>query len=302
MVKKRNERLGRVLVCGGLLILASCSRGREPTGPPTQSVPQFGHVFVVVEENHDYSSVIDSSSMPYLSGLANQYGLATQAYGNTHPSIGNYFMLTVGQVITNDDEFTGTITADNIVRELVAAGKTWRSYAEDLPSIGFLGKGVIGLYASRHNPVVYLSDVVGDSAQAKNVVPFSQFAGDLANNTLPQYSFIVPNVCSDAHDCSLSAADNWLRANLAPLIASAAFQQDGLLIITFDEAGSDTTNGGGRVAWVAVSPRFSRRGYLSTTPYQHQSTLRLMAKGLGLTTFPGAAASAPDMAEFFAVP
>jgi len=58
------------------------------------AVPQVKHVFIIVEENHSYSSVIGSSSMPYLNGLARRYGLATSYYANVHPSIGNYFMLT----------------------------------------------------------------------------------------------------------------------------------------------------------------------------------------------------------------
>jgi hypothetical protein len=110
---------------------------------------------------------------------------------------------------------------------------------------------------------------------------------------------IVPNLCDDAHDCSLATADGWLQANIAPLIASAAFQRDGLLIIIFDEGpDSDTSHGGGRVAWVVVSPR-AKTGYQSTTLYQHESTLRLMLQALGVTAFPNAAATAPDMTEFF---
>ena len=53
-----------------------------------------------MEENHSYSSVIGNAAMPYLNRLASQYGLATQYYANTHPSIGNYFMLTTGQMVT----------------------------------------------------------------------------------------------------------------------------------------------------------------------------------------------------------
>ena len=61
------------------------------------------------------------------------------SYGNTHPSIGNYLMLATGQVLTNDDNQTPSsfpVSADNVVRELLAAGKTWKAYAEDLPSVG----------------------------------------------------------------------------------------------------------------------------------------------------------------------
>src|SRR5881296_653461 len=257
----------------------------------------FGHVFIVTEENHDYASVIGSSLMPYLNGLAQQYGLATQYYANTHPSIGNYFELATGQIITNNDSYSTIVTVDNIVRQLLAAGKTWKSYAEDLPSVGFTG-ATSGGYARKHNVFALLSDVVNDAAQVQNLVPFTQFATDLANGTLPTFSNIVPNLCNDAHDCSLSTADSWLQTNIAPLIASPVFQQDGLLIIVFDESGGDNTLGGGRVYWAAISPK-SKRGYQSTTTYQHPSTLRLILKGLGVNVFPGASATAPDMSEFF---
>jgi acid phosphatase len=242
--------------------------------------------------------VIGSSSMPYLNGLAQQYGLATQYYANTHPSIGNYFELATGQILTNDDGSSTIEDVPNVVRSLVAAGKTWKSYAESIPNACYLG-GDTGNYARKHNVFALLSDVANDpSGQACNIVPFTQFATDLANGTLPAFSNIVPDLCNDAHDCSLSTADDWLKTNIDPLIKSAAFQQDGLLIIVFDESGGDNTNGGGKVAWVAVSPK-SKPGYQSTTTYQHQSTLRLILKGLGVTAFPGDAASAPDMDEFF---
>jgi len=235
--------------------------------------------------------------MPYLNGLANQYALATQYYANTHPSIGNYFELATGQIITNNDSYSTIVTVDNVVRRLLAAGKTWKSYAEDLPSVGYTG-GDVGNYARKHNVFALLSDVVNDTAQRRNLVPFTQFPADLANGTLPHYSNIVPNLCNDAHDCSLATADTWLRNNIAPLLASATFQQDGLLIIVFDEAGGDNTNGGGRIVWVVVSPK-AKRGYQSTTLYQHQSTLRLTLEAFGITVFPGAGATAPAMSEFF---
>jgi uncharacterized protein YjdB len=267
------------------------------TAAPPPGSSQFGHVFIVTEENTDYVDVT-SSAMPYLTGLAAQYGLATQYYANTHPSIGNYFELSTGQILTNDDGSSTIQNVPNIVRSLVAAGKTWKSYAEDIPNACYLG-GDTGGYARKHNIFPLLSDVANDpTGQGCNNVPFTQFATDLANGTLPTFSNIVPNLCNDAHDCSLTTADNWLKTNIAPLIASPVFQQDGLLIIVFDEAGGDSSHGGGRVYWVAVSPK-SKPNYQSTTLYQHPSTLRLILQGLGVTVFPGAAATAPDMSEFF---
>ncbi len=276
--------------------LALAASASELAAAP--QLPLFNHVFIVLEENANYTSVIGSSSMPYLNGLASSYGLATQYYANTHPSIGNYFLLTTGQIITNNDDFSGTVTADNVVRHLLAAGMTWKSYEESLPSVGYTTPDV-GKYARRHCPLSYFSDVINDPTQKLNLVPFTQFATDLANNAFPDYSFITPNLCDDAHDCSLGTADAWLQKNIEPLVESSSFQNGGLLIIVFDESDTDNTHGGGRVAWVAVSPEFSKAGYESTRLYQHQSTLRLMMQGLGLTSYPGRAKSAPNMAEFF---
>jgi acid phosphatase len=292
------------MICLSMMTLASCGGGTSTSsggggsgGGGGNPPPSIGHVFLLVEENHGYSDIIGTSSMPYLSGLASQYGLATQYYANTHPSIGNYFMLTAGKIETNDDSFSGTISDDNIVRELVKAGKTWKSYAESLPSIGYTG-GDQYPYARRHNPFSYLSDVIG-TGETNNLVPFSQFPSDLAASTLPQFSFIVPNLLNDAHDGTLAGADFWLKNNIDPLISSSLFQKDGLLIIVFDEAEtSDTQNGGGHVVAVVISP-LGKKAYQSTTLYQHQSTLRELLTALGISTFPGAAASAPDMGEFF---
>jgi predicted secreted protein len=267
----------------------------------TTAAAPFGHIVIVLEENTNYTNVVGSSQAPYLNSLMTQYGSATQYYANTHPSIGNYMMLTTGQVLTNDDSQTPQsfpVSAGNVVRELLAAGKSWKSYAEDLPSVGYTG-GDTGNYAVRHNPLAYMTDVQNNASQQQNLAPFTQFAQDLAAGSLPDFSFIVPNLCDDAHDCSLSVADSWLKTNIDPLIKNPVFQKDGLLIVVFDESGNDNTHGGGRVVAALVSPASSKPGYSSTTLYQHQSVLRLTLEGLGVKALPGSAASAPAMWEFF---
>jgi acid phosphatase len=263
----------------------------------SSTVPLSNHVFLVLEENHSYSSVIGSSAMPYLNSLASKYGLATQYYANTHPSIGNYFMLTAGQIITNNDSLCSTVTQDNIVRHLLTTGKTWKAYAESLPSAGYTGCGM-GSYVKRHNPLAYFSDVA-NSSEKYNLVPFSNFAGDLANQRLPNFSFIVPNLLNDAHDGSLSTADSWLKSNILPLIASSTFQKDGLLILVFDESvDTDTQHGGGHVAAVLVGPKV-KPASKSTVLYQHQNVLKTVMKALGLSSFPGAASSASAMTDLY---
>ena len=262
------------------------------------AVPAAPHVFVVVEENHSSSSVIGNSAMPYLNSLAKTYAVATQYYADTHPSIGNYFMMTTGEVLTNNDSFCSTISNDNIVRHLLAAGKTWKSYAESLPYTGYTGCGS-GNYVKHHNPFAYFSDVANSRVQKTNLVPFTHFATDLANHTLPQFSFIIPNLNDDAHNGSLGTADHWLKTHIAPLIASSTFQNNGVLVIVFDESfDSDTAFGGGHIAMVVVGPKV-KRGYRSTLHYQHQNLLKTALAAIGSTSFPGKASSAAIMSDFF---
>lgn len=280
------------IACGGSSGL-SFPQTPAPAGQPT-----FSHVVLIVEENHEYSEVVGASDMPYLNSLISQYGLATQYYANAHPSIPNYLMFTTGQMETFDDNFTGTISDDNVVRELVKAGKTWKAYEESIPSPAYLGPDH-SPYVRRHNPFSYLSDVQNSSSQAANIVPFTQFASDLGNNALPQYAFISPNVNNDAHNGSLAAADSWLQSNIPALLSNPAFQSSGLLIIVFDESElTDLDHGGGHVAAVIVSSQ-AKKGFQSQTLYQHQSLLRLILASSGVDTFPGLSGTAPDMTEFF---
>jgi acid phosphatase len=254
-------------------------------------------VVLVVEENHGFSSVIGNSAMPYLNSLAKQYSLGTQYYANTHPSIGNYMMMTTGQIVTNDDTFNGPVNADNIVRHLIQAGKTWKSYAESLPGVGYTG-GDAYPYLHRHNPLSYFDDVVNSSNERMNLVPFTQFASDLNNRQLPNFSFVTPNANDDAHDGTLQQADQWLQANIAPLLANPQFQNGGLLLIVFDEAeDTDSTLGGGRVAMIAVGP-LMKRGFQSSNQYQHENLLKMITDYLGIDGQIGSAGGASAMPEF----
>lgn len=267
------------------------------------------HVYLVVLENHSYSSVIGNKSMPWLNALARKYAYASAYYANTHPSIGNYFELTTGKMITNNDGYGTTLTVDNIVRHLLSAGKTWKEYSEGLPRVGYTG-GDTGEYTEHHNPLSYFSDVRNSSNEILNLVPFSQFATDLRNGSLPNYSFIVPDNDDNGHDCPdtiptctdsqrLAHVDAWLKTNIGPLVGSSGFNSShgGLLVILFDESAGDSTHGGGRVAWI-VAGSDVKRAYVSTKLYQHQSTLRFVSEAMGLSSFPGAADTAPDMEEF----
>lgn len=274
-----------------------------------QTTPPLGHVVVVALENHSYNDVVGNPAMPYFNSLINQNGLAQNFFANVHGSFPDYAMLTTGELITAagfglPDDFP--ISIDNVERELIAAGKTWKVYADGLPSTGYTG-GDQYPYVKRHNPFAYMSDNLGTS-QANQIVPFSNFAAAVAGNSLPNFSFIVPNAINDGEDCpnggscsdstKLSTADQWLQSNIGPLLSSSQFQQDGLLVIWWDEGNAaDTSNGGGRVAVVLVGPMI-KPGFQSTTFYRHENLLRTICEGLGLG-FPGASIYVAGMGEFF---
>ncbi|MGD0987291.1 MAG: alkaline phosphatase family protein [Candidatus Sulfotelmatobacter sp.] len=284
-----------------------------------QTLPKFGHVVIVVGENTAYGTSYDSKNMPYLTSLANAYGLGTNYYSDTHPSIGNYLNLATGYLITDDDNQTPKtlpVSDNNIALEAQNAGLTWKDYVESLPSVKGCGGLKSGTYYVRHDPLEYMTTI---NTETENFVCFSQFATDLANHNLPNFSWLVPNGCDDAHDCTLKTFDNWLSTEIAPLVASSYFQAggDGLLIIVFDENNSTgtpdcetTTDGlgcGGKVELVVISP-YSKKAYKSKggdshnykDSYEEGNILRTMAQGLGLPTSNlGAATLDIPMADFF---
>jgi len=293
---------------GTATVTAISSQDTTKSGTASVTVqlqtPQSKHVVLVIEENQSYDTVVGNTSVwPNLNNLISNGALPTNYYANSHPSTGNYFMLTTGQLLTTDDNSTTVWDVANIARRMLAAGVPFRIYAEGITQ-GYVG-GNTGLYLIRHNPFAMLSDVASNPQVANETIwPFSQFSTDLANGTLPEFSYIVPDVDDDAHNGTPQQADTWLQTNVVvPLSNSSAFQSggDGVLIVDFDEAAdSDSTNGGGPVAPVLWGPNV-KVGYMQTSAalYQHQSMLRTMMEALQLANPPGAGASAPDMSEFF---
>ena len=305
------RRIVAIFTIGISLLLGGCGGGGGggASDPPASGqIPVVAHVFVLVEENHAYEDVIGNPAMSYTNTLAQQYALATQYYADRHNSLPNYFMLTLGDLVTTNDLFTGPVTSKTIVDALGTAGKTWKIYAESLPSVGYVGDSVVP-YAKDHNPFAYFDTVLNSSAQKANIVPLTQLPTDLQNGTLPDYAMIVPDLANDGHDCpgesstctdtdKLTNVDQWISTHISPLISNSVMQ-DSVLIYTWDESNiDDLTNGGGHVATILIGGKV-RMGFKSTNMYQHQSTLKLTLQLLGISDFPGAAATAPDMTEFF---
>jgi acid phosphatase len=278
--------------------------------PETEEVPRAHHVVVVFEENHSFEDVFVAHQMPWLESMALRNAYAAQYFANSHFSLPNYFWLTTGQAVTFQDNTRKKFNVDNITRYLNQAGVTWKEYAESLPSAGYVGFN-IKPYVERHDPFAYFADVA-NSAQRMSIVPFTQFQADLATNSLPQLSFVTPNIWNDAHNGTLAQADTWLQVNIAPLLATPAFQPggDGVLIVLFDEShdrdcrpnpvcGQEPGNtGGGRVPLVVIGPQV-KQGYVSNATYMEQDALRTILDLVGVPSGPGASATATPMQDLF---
>ena len=313
----------KMLALSAALLLCACpaiqsAAAQKPSKTQPATAP-LKHVFIVVGENLDYSTTYNPTNMPFLTSLANGYGLATNYYSSSHPSIGNYFNLTTGYLLTDNDSETPQsfpVSNNNVAYEVQEAGKTWKDYVESDPNISGCSGYHAGNYYVRHDPLEYMTDI---NTETSNFVCFSQFAADLKNKALPNFSYLSPNGYDDAHDTNATVFDGWLKAELTPLLESSYFKAggDSLLIVVFDENADDgnpdcdtTTEGlgcGGQVEAVLVS-NYSLLKHKQTKGdpqaynkgYDEGNILRTMVQGLGLpTTNLGWADSAIPMIEFF---
>jgi len=266
-----------------------------PVPTPTPAAGAVNHVVVVWLENEE-ATAITASSMPYLYGLASTYGRADQFYAVSHPSLPNYLAFWSGSTQGVTDDGTYNLGAASLSSQMAAAGRSWRTYAQDYPGTGcnlgstytgpIDGPGVAGTYARKHNPAMSFTSVSGTS-QCANIQPLAKFDPSV------DVAFVVPNLCNDAHDCSLATADAFLKG-FVPEVTSAPDWAHTLLVISFDE-GSTSTNGGGRIFTAVMRPGLS--GVVSTTVHNHYSLLRTIENLNGLPCL-GNACSANALTEF----
>ena len=240
----------------------------------------------------------------------------------------------------------------DLATQLHDSGDTWKGYMEDMGNVPSRESAQCGHptldtqdktqsavagdgYVSRHDPFVYFQSIIGDPTYcAAHVVPLGSSSSNATAglvhdlkmaDTTPDFSFIVPDVCDDGHDypctnenlhggSALGDIDVFLQQWVPIIQASPAYNQDGLIIITFDEAAGppngDSSSccnelpgpnsplpgidglGGGKVGAVLLS-KFINPGTVSSTPYNHYALLGSIEQLLGLAKL-GFAADAPN--------
>jgi len=269
-------------------------------------------VFLILMENHNWSDIKGSSSAPYINNTILPMASYAEQYYNppgNHPSEPNYLWLEAGTNfnILNDDDPSDNhqSTKQHLVTMLSNAGISWKSYQE-----GISGKDCPltenGVYAPKHNPMVFFDDVTDGNNPSSatciaHVRPFSELAGDLQKNTQVRYNFITPSLCDDMHDTcapfndAVKQGDTWLSQNLPTILNSQAYQNGGVVFITWDEG----EGGDGPIGMIVLSHDAKGGGYSNTIHYTHSSTLRTIEEIFGVSPLLGDAANATDLRDLF---
>ena len=287
-----------------------------PHAAAASDLTQVKTVFVIMEENHEWS-LVNSSSMPYLvNTLLPQASYCTNYRGGDngalHPSEPNYLWFDAGTNfgITNDDPpLDNRINSGAHLETLLSnAGHSWRYYQEDI-SPGTCPLDSVGNYTPKHDASLFFDDDTGPSAPSAssayciaNNVPFTQLASDLSHGTVADYNFITPNKQDNMHDGTMAQADAWLQAIVPAILASSAYQNGGCLMITWDEAydasGATTSN---PIGMIVLSPLAKGGGYNNAVAYSHSSALKSIEEAFGLSPLLGDAASpgTADLSDLF---
>ena len=232
------------------------------------------HVMVIMLENKGYSATLGAcSSDPYLCSLASQYTSITTWTGVRHPSLPNYLATTTGstQGCTTDVCF-GPFSGTSLGGQLTTAGIPWTAYMESMPSACFTGQWAGGgtksraLYGEKHDPFVTVSDVLRNGC-AMHVLPYPGASGltsVLTSGSAPGFVWITPNQADDMHTGTVQAGDRWLKANVAPVLASSWFTNgNATVVITMDEGEGSNVGGGGPIPMVVISAAAAGHGNIA---------------------------------------
>jgi acid phosphatase len=141
---------------------------------------------------------------------------------------------------SNDNFQTIPANVATIVDILEDKGISWGAYQEDMPYTGYEGFSWVDPeqlndYVRKHNPFVQYDSISSNKDRLAVIKNLTLFYEDLANDKLPQYMFITPNMTNDGHDTNVTVAGKWSRDFLTPLLSNRNFLQNTLVLLTFDE-------------------------------------------------------------------
>jgi hypothetical protein len=270
------------------------------------------NVFLILMENHNWADIAHNPAAPYINHTLLPMASYARAYYNppgVHPSEPNYLWLEAGTNFgITDDALPATNhqkTSMHLVTLLNHAHISWKAYQENISGTE-CPLETNGLYAPKHNPMVFFDDVTGgNNPQSAYCIaherPANELAGDLQKNMVARYNFITPNACNDMHDdCApqkdaIRQGDSWLAHEIPMIMASQAYKSGGIIFITWDEGESND----GPIGMIALSPYAKGHGYSNSIHYSHSSTLRTLEELFHVGPLLNHAAQASDLRDLF---
>ena len=258
--------------------VAAPTSAATPT-PSASPTPAQKHVFLIVMENRSYDQALAGG---YTAELANQYAVASDYHGVSHPSLPNYLAMTSGSTWGVADDGWHPLPKGGLGSQLTAAGVSWRAYMEGMSRTCMSSPYP---YVLKHDPFAYYG-----AACPSQVVPFTSFASDMRTGNVADFVWITPGLCHDGHDCSTAVADRWLAQVVPEIEATDAWKDNGLLVITWDE-GEDSAN---HILTLFVQPGGAHLS--SSRAYNHYSLLATIEDRFGVARL-GLAKNATPMTD-----
>jgi hypothetical protein len=305
----------------------------------TEGVPAFGHVFLIIGENTTYSH-LNTTNAPYLLGtIRPRSAWLGNYYAATHWSEANYVALTTGQFTRCEQRDGGASchqNVDNLFHQIDVAGLSWKVWLEAGTAKCDTGSGggctsntacpLTGFYTTGNPPMLF-DDIEGPNGVWSPTTPSAECLADdvpagtessgmatfndqLASGDVANFNMIVPTGCEDGEsNCKpvnnrYTQFDDFLAREVPQIEASPAYQNNGVIIITYDEderaGGLAKKNGlasGGHVVCAILSPLAVAGSY--DRNYFHYSVLRTIEDGFGLSGYLGAANEVAPIANIW---
>jgi len=288
------------------LLNTSFDQQAPPAPPPPLQplglhahLPTPSHIVIVIDENKSFSDIIGPApKAPFINALAAR-GALLQFFALHHPSQPNYLELFAGDRlgVCGDECPVGPFTDQNLGAALIAAGKSFAGFAENLPHDP--RSACHGMFRAKHAPWVDFSNIP-PSVSEDFRTRFPTTAAGFAN--LPVVSFVIPNMVDDMHDGSsissrVATGNAWLKNKLGAY-AGWAEHNNSLLIVTWDEDSSsfvpdcpntviNTSPPDNRIATIIMGEPVLP-GQTPSVQYNHHDLLRTILDMYGIAPFAGA--------------
>src|SRR6267143_672480 len=299
MVPRSQPVIGAVVATMLLLLVALAGSMMLPLSVPdraavpgsvfTETTNNFDQLVVVLMENHDLPDIYGPA--PYMTQLADQYGLSQHWSSITNPSQPNYIALIGGSTFgVAGDGNHPNLNHPTIVDIMENTGKTWKAFAEDA---GGSGCGLSPPRGEDHFPFLSYTTVTGNAARCANLLPGSYTQVISSFNAGTNFIWLTPNDCNNMHSCSVSQGDTWIQS-WVPNLLTAMNGKKAALILMFDEGYRNPP-----LIYMGFSGPAAKTAYKSTAAYNHYSFIKLLEDVWGGGNLGQGDVNAPSPVEFF---